>query len=694
MAGKLWLSTALMGLLLLTACNSDSGGSNPQEGTNAEEIVSPEDVVNPDDGIILDGGDEQEEPLPKVQIEAAYYDTCIWSEQYADLRCFGYNDGAHGNGHTEEVGDSFGEIEYTKTFCKTAPSDEWVFTVEGTDAQGGCGFPKYEFTVTIKDALDQSVSTDAMCGGRPSRTYEIKSAVEEIAPDADNCVHGGYNIHLGEDRTRDGKLQITDMGEELKPTLLPDGLSVVEFAVGYSFACAILSDQTTRCWGSGDELGNANSAVNTIEDVEDLGNQLPEVDLGTDRYATKLSSVEDFICALLDNGTVKCWGDNNEGQLGQGHSDNLGGDDNEMGDNLVAIDLGTNPQTSAPYKTIDIAAAEDTVCAVLEDGRVKCWGENKDGLHGVGHSSLNADDNPHYAIGDDPDEMGDNLLFVDLPLTVQATAVYMAYGHACVTTQDNELYCWGENSDGQLGLGDDESRGDGFYVRETAYDNGNKANRKKDIVELDGTELGQQLCSLAPNNGGIHGRLYLDNNTNNLFDDGDESLLERTVCDTEDRVAFLTARLYSHQAYLQYGQFGSDFSEMGDALKPVYFGTSAAIKDVSIGYYNTCVLFDNNELKCFGEGDYRGADTEEDAGDSPSTTPDLIAPVDLGTDKLIADIASAGYQTCVAFVDSTVKCFGYNEYGEAGYPEYEGEDIGDGDPEPEMGENLPFVEIR
>jgi alpha-tubulin suppressor-like RCC1 family protein len=315
-------------------------------------------------------------------------------------------------------------------------------------------------------------------------------------------------------------------------------------------------------------------------------------------------------------------------------------------------------------------------------------------MHGLGHSSLNSNDNPLYAIGDDPDEMGDNLPYVDLPSTIQANAIYMAYGHVCITTQGNELYCWGENRDGQLGLGDDDSRGDGFYIREYAYDNGEKTNRKKEIVELDGTELGRQLCSLSPNNGGLRGRIYIDANTNDILDDNEDVLIERTVCDTDDRTAFLSGRLYSYQARLEYGQFGSDFSEMGDALQPVQFGTSSEIKDVSIGYYVTCVLFEDNELKCFGDGDTRGADTGEDAGDTPLNTPNLIAPVDLGTDKIIADIASAGYQTCAAFVDATVKCWGYNEYGEAGYPEYEGEYIGDGDPEPEMGEHLPFVDVR
>ncbi len=664
MNGKLWVPTALVSLFLLLACQPEL------------EVVIEED------------------PLPMVQLEAAYYDTCLWSEEHADLRCWGYNDGAHGNGHTEEVGDSYGEIEFTERYCKTAATDQWKFNVEGGEDRGSCNVGRYEFTIKVTDQLDQIITSDAICERRFSSRYIMKFAIEELSSDAATCAYGGYDLHVGEDRNSDGVLQTNEMGEKLKPTLLPEGLSVVDIAVGYGFSCAILSDHTTRCWGSGDALGNADSAINDIDEVEDLGNQLPVVDLGTGLSASKITAVEDFVCAILDNGSVKCWGGNNGGQLGQGHRDSIGGDDGEMGDNLLPIDLGTNPQTTSHYKAIDIATAENTVCAVLEDGRVKCWGENEDGLHGLGYSSYNSDDNPHYYIGDESNEMGDKLSFVELPVGVEATAIYMAYGHACVTTKGNKLYCWGENSDGQLGIGDAESRGDGFYIREYIYDNGEKPNRKKEITELDGTELGKQLCSLAPNNGGIRGRIYIDTNTNDIVDNDEEILIERTVCDTDDLTAFLSARLYSYQARMEYGQFGSDFSEMGDALKPTPLGTSAEIKDVSIGYYNTCVLFDDNELKCFGDGDYRGADTDEDAGDTPLNTPDLIAPVDLGTDKIIADIASAGYQTCAAFVDATVKCWGYNEYGEAGYPQYAEDTIGDGDPEPEMGESLPFVEVR
>ena len=45
---------------------------------------------------------------------------------------------------------------------------------------------------------------------------------------------------------------------------------------------------------------------------------------------------------MMENGTVKAWGRNNKGQLGQGHTNNIGDGSNEMGDNLSAIDLSSS----------------------------------------------------------------------------------------------------------------------------------------------------------------------------------------------------------------------------------------------------------------------------------------------------------------------------------------------------------------
>jgi len=80
--------------------------------------------------------------------------------------------------------------------------------------------------------------------------------------------------------------------------------------------------------------------------------------------------------AILANGTVKFWGYNGQGQLGQGNTTTIGNGSNQMGDNLEAIDLGTDRTAT------DISAGIYHAGAVLDNGMVKVWGYNAYGQLG------------------------------------------------------------------------------------------------------------------------------------------------------------------------------------------------------------------------------------------------------------------------------------------------------------------------
>ena len=69
-----------------------------------------------------------------------------------------------------------------------------------------------------------------------------------------------------------------------------------------------------------------------------MGDNLTAVDLGTGRTAVSIACGYEHTCAVLDDGSVKCWGDNPAGQLGQGDTTDRGDDEYEMGDNLTAVD--------------------------------------------------------------------------------------------------------------------------------------------------------------------------------------------------------------------------------------------------------------------------------------------------------------------------------------------------------------------
>lgn len=111
---------------------------------------------------------------------------------------------------------------------------------------------------------------------------------------------------------------------------------------GDDHTCAILSTGSVKCWGantSGD-LGLGDT-TNRGGSAGQMGDNLPTIDLGTGRTARAIVPGAAHSCALLDDRTVKCWGWNNNGQLGQGNILQLGDEAGEMGNSLPVIDLGT-----------------------------------------------------------------------------------------------------------------------------------------------------------------------------------------------------------------------------------------------------------------------------------------------------------------------------------------------------------------
>ena len=109
------------------------------------------------------------------------------------------------------------------------------------------------------------------------------------------------------------------------------------------FACAHLDDKSVKCWGNNwdGQLG-VGDTNHRGDGPGEMGDNLPAVDLGTGRTATAISMGDGYTCALLDDNSVKCWGYNYYGQLGVGDTNNRGDGPNEMGDNLPAVDLGSN----------------------------------------------------------------------------------------------------------------------------------------------------------------------------------------------------------------------------------------------------------------------------------------------------------------------------------------------------------------
>jgi alpha-tubulin suppressor-like RCC1 family protein len=141
-------------------------------------------------------------------------------------------------------------------------------------------------------------------------------------------------------------------------------------AAGYEFSCALLADGTVQCWGV-NTWGQLGSGTTTDSSVP--------VQVTGITNATAISAGDGDACAILSGGTVQCWGLNSAGQLGAATT-------NTCEDN--AGDRGTC--SSTPVTVTGIAGAtgitvgQDFVCALLNDGRVQCWGQNDRGQLGNG----------------------------------------------------------------------------------------------------------------------------------------------------------------------------------------------------------------------------------------------------------------------------------------------------------------------
>eukprot|EP01083_Nonionella_stella_P156916 508688_1 len=95
-------------------------------------------------------------------------------------------------------------------------------------------------------------------------------------------------------------------------------------------------------------LGDINNRGNS---PDEMGNNLPEVDLGIDFNVTHIVAGGDHTCAVSQSNAIKCWGMNNYGQLGLGDMKTRGNRTNDMGDNLLEVDLGS--PTLSPTESDD-----------------------------------------------------------------------------------------------------------------------------------------------------------------------------------------------------------------------------------------------------------------------------------------------------------------------------------------------------
>ena len=216
--------------------------------------------------------------------------------------------------------------------------------------------------------------------------------------------------------------------QQNSPTLtnsLGTGRTAVAISAGQYHSCAILDSGSVSCWGYGIEgqLGNGGTSQQNSPTLTSS--------LGTGRKAVAISAGDIHTCAILDNGSVSCWGEGSKGRLGNGGT-------SQQNSPTLTNSLGTGRTAVA------ISGGAKHTCAILDSGSVSCWGYGGIGILGDGGTS----------------DQNSPTLTSSLGTGRTAVALENGHAHTCAILDDASMKCWGNDNNQQLGNGATGSTGD------------------------------------------------------------------------------------------------------------------------------------------------------------------------------------------------------------------------------------------
>jgi alpha-tubulin suppressor-like RCC1 family protein len=199
-------------------------------------------------------------------------------------------------------------------------------------------------------------------------------------------------------------------GEDETPGGCPADCGARTVTVGSSHSCVGLKNGTAWCWGD-----NYRGKLGTGDTLDTSLITNPVVGLSN---VSQLSAGVEHTCAVLADGTARCWGYGGAGELGDGETT-----------------TSSNVPVTVRYLTAakELACGFGHTCAVREDGNVLCWGYNGSGQLGNGNYPTNSD--APVGVSDITD----------------ASAVAAGQNHSCAVRLDGTVWCWGDNEHGQLG---------------------------------------------------------------------------------------------------------------------------------------------------------------------------------------------------------------------------------------------------
>jgi alpha-tubulin suppressor-like RCC1 family protein len=381
--------------------------------------------------------------------------------------------------------------------------------------------------------------------------------------------------------------------------------------------CALLSSGGVDCWGddSNGELGNGSqTGVGVPDPVQVLG--VGESGVLSDAI-TLVGGLEDY-CALLTTGNVVCWGYGFEGQRGDG-SQTYGVDyPDEV---LTGIDT---PLIDAVSLTTDGGSDSGSYCAVLTSGGADCWGVDENGDLGDGTYGPDECDGIYCSVFAAPVVgIGDSGTLSGVATLVGSNAGY------CAVLTDGGVDCWGQNDYGQLGGGSSGGSSDSPVAVEGVGGNG----LLTDVSSIATEVYARSDCALLAS-GGVD-------------------------CWGQDAD----------------GDLGDGSNDISDVPAPVVgvngSGTLSGVSSLFGDLFGFCATLDSGNAACWGDNTYG----ELGAGNSPTcvtVSRGCASPVTVlnvgGTGNLLGVKSFGGNQgsACAVVTAGDLDCWGQNEAGELG----------------------------
>lgn len=365
-------------------------------------------------------------------------------------------------------------------------------------------------------------------------------------------------------------------------------------ALGAQHTCALLGGGKVRCWGANGSGQLGLGTTDTLGDDEPIADS-PPVALG--EPATQIAAGATHTCALLQGGRVRCWGEGASGKLGLGDSADIGARD--VPSSRPSIDLGA--------RAIQVAAGGSQTCAVLENGHVRCWGDNQFGQLGTGKP---------VALGDDELPTSEQ----ELDFGARITQLALGFDHSCALASDGSVRCWGGNLFGQLGRGD--------------------------LTQGGPLERATQAPVVAL--GGRAKSIYAG---------------PMTSCALREDDAVLC---WGQNFFGELGYGGNPV--IGDDEQPLDVGPAplgSGVLELTLGQNRTCARYTDGSLKCWGANFFGELGYGNTLPLPFDATPQDLPALELGA-RALHVVAGFG-QTCAIVTDGRMRCWGVGESGQLGY---------------------------